>query len=264
MDGTIAFNANSLQTFNRSTRVGIITDHIDLESVAEKDISVYALAHTDQSAITGEVYPSRTIQITGTIASDTPTNLSALLDTFRGYLNGRNKNLDIGYGGIVRRYIATAQAPTITRSEDKKYAKFTLTFLCVIPFGVDTTNTTAVNQTGRTLNAYSDTYTFVGSAPVQLPVATLTLTALSSTGAQQMYFGNNDTGQTITITRANWAVNDVVVIDSAQRRVTVNGIDVDFAGAFPEFTSASHVIVYGDTFTSRTLTESVVYAKRYL
>lgn len=264
MDGTIAFNGNSLQTFSRTTRVGIITDHIDLESVSEKDISVYALAHTDQSAITGEVYPQRIIQITGTIASDTTNNLSALLDTFRGYLIGRNKNLDIGYGGIARRFIATAQAPTITRSEDKRYAKFTLNFLCTIPFGVDTTTTAAVNQTGRTSNIYTDSYTFLGSAPAQLPVATLTLTAVSSTGSQQMFFGNNDTGQTIVITRSNWTTGDVVVIDSAQRLITVNGLAVDFTGAFPEFTAGAHTLIYGDTFTSRTLTENVVYAKRYL
>ena len=263
MDGSISFNSNSLQTFNRTTRTGIIVDHIDLESGAERKFDVFALAHSNESVIPSDELPSKIIPITGTLVSDTPNNLSALLDTFRGYLNGRSKNLDVGYGGIVRRYVATAQAPVITRSEDKKYATFTLSFACTVPFGVDTSNTTALNGTARTLNNYTDSYTFLGSAPVQLPVITITLTAVSSTGSQQLFFGNNDTGQTIVITRANWTTADVVVIDCAQRLVTINGVVVDFTGAFPEFTPGAHSMIYGDTFNSRTMTENVVYAKRY-
>lgn len=264
MDSSIAFNANNLQTFNRSTRTGIIVDHIDLESVPDRKFDVFALAHANESVIPSDEYPSKMIPISGTIASDTPNNLSALLDTFRGYLTGRSKNLDVGYGGIVRRYVATATTPVITRSEDKKYATFTLSFVCTVPFGVDTSNTVALNGTGRTLSVYTDSYTFLGSAPVQLPVITLTLTAVSSTGAQQLFWGNNDTGQSIVITRANWTAGDIVVIDCVQRLITVNGVAVDFTGAFPEFTPGAHSMIYGDSFTSRTLTENVVYAKRYL
>lgn len=263
MDGSISFNGNSLQTFNRTTRTGIIVDHIDLESVPDRKFDLFALAHANESVIPSDEYPSKMIPITGTIVSDTANNLSTLLDTFRGYLTGRSKNLDVGYGGIVRRYVATALPPVITRSEDKKYATFTLSFACTVPFGVDTSNTTALNGTARTLNNYTDSYTFLGSAPVQLPVITITLTAVSSTGNQQMFFGNNDTGQGIAIARSNWATSDVVVINCATRSVQVNGVDTDFTGAFPEFTPGAHTMLYGDTFASRTMTENVVYAKRY-
>lgn len=264
MDGSISFNSNSLQTFSRTTRTGIIVDHIDLESAPERKFDMFALAHANESVIPSDEYPSKMIPITGTIVSDTANNLSTLLDTFRGYLTGRSKNLDVGYGGVVRRYIATALSPVITRSEDKKYATFTLSFACTVPFGVETSNTTALNGTGRTANSYTDSHTFLGSAPVQLPVITITLTAVSSTGSQQMFFGNNDTGQAITIARSNWTAGDVVVINCATRSVQVNGIETDFTGAFPEFTTGVHAMLYIDTFTSRTMTENVVYAKRYL
>lgn len=264
MDGSIAFNANSLQTFDRVARVGIITDHIDNESSPDKDLTIYGIAHSNQSTIPNENSPSKTITITGTIVSDTPNNLSTLLNTFRGYFNGKDKNLDIGYGGIVRRYIATAKPPQITRSENKKYATFTIVFICTIPFGTDTTATVALNGTARTSATYTDTYTWLGSAPLQLPIVTITLTAVSATGPQQMFWGNSDTGQSLTITRSGWANGDVVVFDCVNKQITVNGVPFDFTGAFPEFTPGSHPMVYGDSFTSRTMTENVSYYVRNL
>lgn len=270
MDGSISFNANSLQTFNRTTRVGIITDHIDNESSPDKDIPVFGLAHSNQSTIPNENTPSKQITVTGTIVSDTANNLSTLLNTFRGYFNGKNKNLDIGYGGSTRRYTATAKPPTITRSEDKKYAKFSIVFICTIPFGTDTTSTLALDgSTGhagnaRTAATYSDTYTFLGSAPFQLPIVTVTLTAVSATGAQQMFFGNSETGQSVTITRSGWTAGDVVIFDCVAKQVTVNGVPIDFTGAFPEFSPVSHTMIYGDSFTSRTMNENIAYAVRNL
>lgn len=264
MDGTISFDSNSLQTYNYATGVGIITDNIDLDSLPTKNVSLYGQAHSNRSTIPFINYPSKTIPVTGTVRSDTATNLDTLLDTFRSYFVGQDKNLDIAYKGSTRRYIATVNTLNITRSANKKYAKFAIEFICTVPFGQDTSNTTALNQTGRTSNVYSDTYTFLGSAPIQLPVITITLTAVSSTGAQQLSWGNDDNGQGIVITSSTWANGDVVVIDCVNKTVTINGIAVDYTGAFPEFTPASHTFTYSDTFTSRTMTENVVYKKRYL
>lgn len=267
MNGIITYNANSLQTFNATTRVGIITDDIDLDSLPDIDLSIYALAHTNASTIPFGNFPRKVIPVTGTIKAATSQALDTALDLFRSYFNVRDKNLDIGYNGTTRRYIATQNGISIKRSVDKTYAKFTINFLCTAPFGVDTTNTTALNATGRTLNVYSDAHTFAGTAPNQLPVVTITLTAVSATGLQQLFWGNNDTGQGIVITRSGWANGDVVVIDSSDplnQKVTVNGIPVDFSGAFPEFTPGAHTMTYTDSFNSRTANHNVVYKPRYM
>ncbi|WP_438980185.1 phage distal tail protein [Polynucleobacter sp.] len=265
MDGNISFDSNSLQTYSRSTGIGIITDDIDLDSLADKVLNVLGLAHQNASTIPFINYPSKTIPVTGTIASTSATALDTLLDTFRGYLTGKDKNLDIVYKGSTRRFIATVSGLTIKRSENKKYARFAINFFCTIPFGVNTTDTTALSATGRTLASYTDAHTFLGNAPYQLPVATITLTAVSSTGSQQLFWGNADTGQGITITRSNWTAGDVIVIDvaSPSRPVTVNGVAVDFVGAFPEFTPGAHNMNYADSFTSRTFSISVLYKPRW-
>lgn len=264
MTGAISFNTNSFQTYNRATRVGIITEGIDFASISTKNLSMYGVAHSNRSVVPFVNYPSKAISIKGTISGSSKTDLDSRLDAFRGYLVAQEKNLDINFNGATRRFIATVTASDIQKSENGLYATFTVQFICTIPFGMDTATTTALNASGRTNNAYTDSYTFLGNAPVQLPIVTITLTAVSASGAQQLFWGNNDTGQSITLTRNNWTSGDVVVIDCENRRITVNGVDVDFAGAFPEFTPGAHNMIYGDTFTSRTMTENVVYYKRYM
>lgn len=267
MTGGLTYNSNSLQTYNRVTQTGIITDDIDLDSIASRDLTVYPLAHANASAIPFGNYPNKVIPVTGTIKATSSNALDALLITFKSYFIGTNKNLDIPYNGSTIRFIATHNGVSIKRSKDKTYATFSINFLCSLPFGTDTANTTALNAVGRTGAVYSDQHTFLGSAPQQLPVITITLTAVSSTGSQQLFWGNNDTGQGIVITRTNWTAGDVVVIDLSDptnQKVTVNGVPVDFGGAFPEFSPGLHTMTYTDSFTSRTATHNVVYKARYM
>lgn len=265
MDGNVSFDSHSLQTYDPVTRTGIIVDDIDVDNLPTRVVSAYELAHANLTAISYDGYPARALPLTGTLVATTPTALTALLDTFKSYLRGKQKNLDINYNGGTRRWIATLSPnASMKRSVDKKSIKFTIEFICTPGFGMDTTATTALNGTARTSAVYLDNYTFLGTAPYQLPVVTLTLTAVSSTGSQQLTWGNNDNGQGIVITRSTWANADVVVIDCVNKSVKVNGTDVDFAGAFPEFTPGAHIMTYSDTFTSRTMTENVVYNKRYL
>lgn len=264
MTGAVSFDGNSLQTFDRAALTGIITDTIDHASIPDKIVNMFNLAHASAQVQTYSGYSSKMITIKGTVAGSSESDLDSRLDTFRGYFLGSAKNLDIQQAGGTRRWITTLNSASITISENKRYATFTLQFMCLIPFGSDTATTTALNQTGRTSNSYSDNYTFLGNAPSLLPKITITLTAVSATGSQQLSWGNSDTGQTIVITRNNWTAGDVVVIDCDARTVTVNGVAVDFSGAFPEFTPGAHGMVYADTFNSRTMTENVVYYKRYL
>lgn len=266
MDGNISFNSNNLKTFDGTA--GIIVDDIDLDNLPNKQMGIFGLAHSNNSEIPNTNNPYKVLPITGTVVGTSPTDLSARLDTFRSYLIGKKKNLDINYNGGTRRYIATVSPNSnIKRSVNKKFARFAIEFICTPPYGQDTANTTALNATGRTLATYTDNYTFLGTAPSQLPVATITLTAVSSTGMQSMFWGNNGNGQGITISRNNWTAGDVVVIDASDpknQKVTINGGLVDFVGAFPEFAPGAQAMSYSDTFASRTVSENVVYKKRYM
>jgi hypothetical protein len=263
MTGALSFDSNSLQTYSPTTRVGIITNDIDFSDIATKSMSMFPIANSNLSAISSVNYPNKTITITGGVSGSSASDLDSRLDTFRGYFIGTDKNLDITYNGSTRRFIATANTVNITRGANGKYATFSIEFICTSPFGTDTSNTTALSATGRTGSSYSDAYIFLGTAPAQLPVITITINSLTGGTGAYILVGNDDTGQQIIVTN-NFSADDVLEIDCYNKTVKLNGTDVDFVGGFPEFVPGASHIDYADNFTTRNFDISVVYKKLYL
>lgn len=260
MSQAISFDSNNLQTFDGTH--GIIVQQIE-HATPNKQAKAYALAHANANAIPFTEYPNRPVTISGQISGTSIADCDSIIDTLQGYLRNQDANLDIAYNGGTRRYIGTATTIDIKRPGGLAYASFTITFTCQ-PFGQDTGTTTALNGTGRTAGAYHDTETFSGTAPYQLPIITITFSAVSdTTNPQTVAVGNDSTGQQIAVNRV-WTATDVLVIDRTTNKVTVNGTEVEFSGAFPTFAPGSGIIGYSDSFTTRTMVENVVYTPRYL
>lgn len=258
MNGTpISYNTFNLQTS------WIVTSEIEHESMGTKMAIPYIIAHANGSVVPFSEFSNKMITIQGTVTGSGVSDLDSKLDIFRGYFAQDGKNLDIGYAGGTRRYISLATVVDIRRPGGLAYANFTVTFMCLSGFGQDTTPTTLISATGFTGASRTDSVTVVGSAPWQLPVATITLTAVSSSGLQTMNFGNNNNGQQISVSRSTWAVNDVVVIDSQLRQVTVNGSVFDYTGGFVELPPGAQSLGYSDSFTSRTLNYNVQQYPRW-
>lgn len=264
----ISYNSNSLQGVV-SGGFQIITSDIDHFSNPDKSAKMFPLAHANASALPFIAYPSRTIKVSGYLLDTTIANLDADIDTFKGYFTGQDQNLDIDYNGGTRRYTATANNVTITRPVGLLYAKFSIEFICTNPFGQAITSNTLLDGSsghtgfGRTSASYTDAITLLGNAPQQRPVITITLTAVSDASGGFITISNNTTGQGITVSRT-WAAGDVLVIDCAQKIVTVNGVAFVFSGAFPEFAPGSGSINYTDNFTSRTMNENVTQTALFL
>lgn len=256
MATSISFDGNDLQTAN------ILTADISHANLPAKDAAMFALANSNRSTIPNINYPNKVIRISGKIIGSTIADLDSRLDTFRGYFRGQDKNLDIGYNGSTRRYIATLNSINIDRPGGLQWAEFSIEFVCTQPFGRNTASTSALSATGRTLASYTDSHTFIGTAPYQLPVVTITLTAVTG-GNSFMSFTNSGNGQGITIIDQTFVNGDVVVIDSENLSVKLNGIEIDFLGAFPEFEVGSQDFSYNDGFTTRTFDIDVDYYPLY-
>jgi hypothetical protein len=256
MSTNIVYNGNSLQTAT------IVTAQPEgIYDIPTRDAKQYILSNFDQSRIPFINHTGRTIKLNGVLIGTSVNNLDSLIDTFRSYLNGQDLNLDIDWAGGTRRFIATVNSTTITRPGGLLHANFMLEFVCNYPFGQDTTATTAISAAGRTLSAYSDAYTFGGTAPYQLTVVTYTLTAVTGGVNQTITFGNGANGQAISVNRT-WFAGDV--IDSTANTVTANGNLVSFYGAFPQFPPGSGTLQYSDTFATRTFTILTTLIVRYL
>lgn len=263
MTGAISYDSNNLQTFSPATALGIFTNGIEHTNLPAKDAALFGLANTNQSVIPYVGYPSKAITVTGGIAGSTEANLDSRIDSFKAYFLGKDKNLDIEYNGSNRRYIATVNTISVQRRQRSLFATFSIEFICTLPFGKNTSATTALSASGRTLSGYTDAYTFLGSAPFQLPVITITYSAVTG-GTGFVTFGNNANGQGITITDQTWVASDVLEIDVVNRTVKKNGTEIDFLGAFPEFAPGAQNFSYSDGFTTRTFAITVSYSQMWL
>lgn len=260
MAGTpITFDSHSLQTDN------IITSETDHNSSPENQLSIYTIAHANKRSIADSEYPDKRITVKGQLVADNIALMDALEDTFKGYLIGENKYLDIGHGGSTRRYIVTPVIVNVDRRNQLAWANFTLVFECKEPFGFNTTPSNVLNDTtGNTTAPALHPITFTGNAPWQKPIITITLgTVTGATGNRTLSIGNDATGQVISIT-GDFFSGDVIVIDSDDPSVEINNIAVAFTGALPEFMPGPGDLSYDDDFLTRDYDISVDVTPRWM
>lgn len=264
MNGDLTFDVIDLQTYSTTTRVGIVTNRIEHTNIPDKIATLYAKADADGSSIPAINYPSKKVVIGGTIHGSSQSDLDTRIDAFKGYFNTKNGNLDIAYGASTRRYIATANTVSVIRQQKTLWATFAVEFICTNPFGLDITNTDLwAAKTTFTDPTFTETPTIGGSAPFQLPVFTITINSLTGSG-DYVQISNDNNNQEILIYQQGLTAGDVIVIDCANRVVTINGVESDYYGTFLELEPGAASITYTDGFTTRDVDVSGVYAKRWL
>jgi hypothetical protein len=264
MNGELTFNTNDLQTYSPATDTGIITNVIDHTDGPDMLMGLYGLADANGSSIPNINYPSKPVALAGVIKGSSQADLDSRIDAFKGYFIGKDKNLDITYGAGTRRYIATAGTPKIQRKPRSYIAIFQVPITCTNPFGLDTSPTALfTTHTGSTVATFNETPTVGGNAPFQLPVITITLTAITGAG-DYVQISNDNNNQELMIYGQGLTTGDVIVIDCVERTVTVDGVEVDYYGTFLELEPGANSITYTDGFTTRTVTVAASYVKRWL
>ena len=264
MDGSLTYNSNSLQTYDRTAQTGINTNTIKHTSLPESIAALYIKANANDSVVPDLEYPTKTITLSGTIHGSTQADLDDRIDTFKGYFAQRNKNLDIAYGSGTRRYtVMKVNTMSIERQDKALYASFTVELVCK-PFGFDTATTNLWTAKSAFSSAtFTETPTVAGSAPLQLPIFTITINSLTGAG-DYVLISNDNNNQEILLYGLGLAADDVIVIDCEQRIVTVNDVEVDYFGTFLELEPGANSITYTDGFTTRSVDVSGVYTKRWL
>lgn len=266
MDGQISFNTNSLQTFDPSTRVGIITNSIKHTDSPDALYTMLQIANANKSVMGDIDSPSKAVVIKGVIKGSSQTDLAERVDAFKGLFNGKDKNLDIGYAGGTRRYIATAPPNAVKVDMDGGallWAPFTVSFICTEAFAVDTELTTLFSVANHTTGSYNTTPTVGGNAPFQLPIITITIDALTGTG-DYIQISNDANNQALLLFGNGLTAGDVIKIDCVKREATINDVLVDHDGTFLELEPGAASLTYSDGFTTRTVDIEAKYYKRWL
>lgn len=253
----VTFNSSDLETAVSGLRITKLPDRPPV-----RDLNFAALARTDKRTVSSGFYRERKISIVCEIARDSRALLDDSLDVLNKLLAPREKTLVVPYGSTTRQYTATLL--NISKSDPiGGWVELELEFATSDSMGYATSATTIVTHNNNVAASKSYFFQLDGSAEWQYPVITVTINSLLGGTSKSITIGNQDTSQAIVVTRT-WTAADVLVIDTVNQTVKVNGADVEFSGGFPIFKLPSGTLTYLDTISHRNVNISATYQKRYV
>ena len=252
----ITYNSYDLQDS------AIVASEIGDGSGFRRKISPQSKIRRAGVVVTDDTFETKIIPVMGTIFGTSLSNLDSLIDDFNAAMAVKDKNLDIDYEGGTRRYVATPRNFNIDRPIRGNWAKYRVDFL-VTEYGKDTSSSSLLTSNNNTTSGGTHAITVDGSAPEQYLTITIDLNTFTGAAINTVTVGNNETGQAVSISRA-WTGTDTLVIDVENQRVKVEGVEVDYSGAFPEFVAGPETISYDDDFTARNYNINATYFKRWL
>lgn len=242
MATNITYDGYDLQTAN------IVVRDIEHESNSHKEINLQRFAEREGGKIFNVGFNVKIIRISGTLIGSSKADLEGKIDTLKKYLNKNEKNLDIDYSTGTRRYKATCSSVKF----DRKYHSInTILFEAEFvvndpPFGIglDTTTLEDLGNTGS--SATTVTLENIGTADFggtirPFPKIKITLTACN--GIRHLVFSNtNEDGYyTRTVIEGQKFYNgDIVIIDTEEGIVTLNGNEIEYRDGMPKFSLANN------------------------
>lgn len=240
---------------------GLIIISVDPYRFPKRELTVDHIANTDKSVMSGAYYQDKKINVVVEIGRDDYAQLQDSLDALNLILQGEEKPLIFPYGSSTRKWIATLSNIAATDVKGG-HGEFNIEFECANGIGVDIVSTPIFSES---LSGGSWTKDFVlgGSAKWQQPQLTVTYSALTGGTNKTVTVGNPATGQSVSINR-DFVLNDVLLIDSVNKRVTVNGTEVPHTGVIPEWARGPGSMTYTDDFTSRIQNPVAIYTKRHI
>lgn len=230
----------------------------DIENVDNRDLVLYGLArHRGQNLLLTD-YAAKKFKMAGSIIGSSQADLEQKIDELKELLQRTSRPLDYDYAGGTRRIIATTTRLSIPRRfYNVTFANFEAELIA--PDGV----AYATELTTIPLSAVSDlvktgTFTILGSTS---PDVALKLTLTAENAITELSLLVN--GDKITLNEA-FSVNDVIIFDQRTLKVTVNGVEKDYTGIFPEFQVGANAYQITAVGTSLTYDAELSYTKTYI
>lgn len=230
---------------------------------AKRKLTLDDLARTNKASLSSAFYDKKDVTLRIAITRTTRALVEQSYEALLAIVQSPEKSLVVPQSGGLRRYTAT-YADTVFITSGGSYLEFNLVFTTSDHFGYDTNDSLLLQVSSYTSATKTDLLSFGGNAQWQVPVITYTLLAVNGGASKTVSFGNDNTGQTVSVTRT-WTVGDVLEIDALNQTIKVNGTEVAFSGGIPEFNVGNGYLTYADNFTtSRTVSYNVNYKRRFV
>lgn len=253
----LEYNGYSLQSTD------VITQEMTIYSAPSRELVTYKVPRDDGSRLNGAYFRERRVKVKGIIQAASRVLLEREMDRFKRYMSQQEGMLYLKVDDEIRVVKATV-ANTGNMFDDRKgfhitYTPFSLEFAVLDPFlhDLEYSSVTNENETNLDLGVTVENLGTVYSRPV---ITVIVEAATSVTGFQ---FLNNTNGDSLTISES-LSAGDILVIDSEESRVTLNGSEVDYAGRFPRLIYGSNNCSFVTTGSSVQFTSTISFKRSYL
>lgn len=255
----IEFNGYSLQSAD------VISADIEAWSAPNRELVTFKTPRADGGGWNGDYFRERRIKVSGIIEQTTATLLNEELDTFKRNMATPQGNLDLKVNGEIRRIVATLADPEMIFNRREGYhitfVPFDMTFLAIEPMYHSLEYESEAYE-DITFLTYPSEIEVTGSYKAQ---AVVILIIQAATAITTISFENTTNDDLVEVTPSGgFSAGDVLVIDSEEKSLTINGVEVDYDGVFPELNVGTNEFTIEATGTSIEYTATVKYRKTYL
>lgn len=233
----------------------------DVWNSPPNNIQADQLPEADGAVIVKQQYTSKTFTINGKLQADTVAALKTLRDSFKLAMSVKNQALDIDEDGTIRRYLCNAQN-VMFGQQGPTIMSFSVQFLSPDGMGWDVDSSVLLASTGVTVSTIQNPITVAGTYQAE-PLIQATLGAVTAGSSNTVTISNGVTLRSLSVERS-WAAGDLLEIDSLNKTVFVNNSPVEFSGQFPRWDVGAGTLGWLDDFTSRNVTLSATYTRRWL
>lgn len=241
--------------FNCDDGVYMKISNIQYNSGHRRDVDQFSIPRANGIRVSNVYEREKIITADGLLKAADAATLEAYIDTVKESLRRKRQQLVTVWAGQTRLYEHATLINTDTMFADRKYyhiniVPFTLQFLCE-----DISTEWDYDQWTGEITLSNDTVSATGDGTTEgKPVIIVVFSAASGVTSLTVSIDEND--QTIGYSGALVA-GDALVFDCEQEIVTLNGVDVDFTGYFPEMTLGDNTFRFVTNGSSRTFRPTV-------
>lgn len=242
----------------------VISKDIKVDSTPSRDLVTFNTPRDHGGGFIGDYFRARRVRVSGHVKASTAAALQTTLDTMKRSLSLGEGNLYYKpVGGEVRVIKATWSNPEQI-FERREYFNITICpfdveFLALEPFFHDLDYTSQTNEAVSNL-AYNNNIENLGTFQSRAVIVIILTSATAVTGIN---FENTTNGQAISVNAA-FATGDILTIDGEARSVTLNGVEVDYDGIFPNVEYGANNYTITTTGTAVLYTQTIKFKKSYL
>ena len=244
---------------NLTSLPGIKIVNYNVKDLPNRQLNNSKLARANKSLLTSAEYVDKTVTISGFVGGANWIEQQDNYDNLKGRIQEIEGIIRVQQGSKVVEYVGTLNGTSLEWGGPN--LGFTLQFLCSNPIGSDFTTSPLFPPQTITSATLLKSIVVEGTFIAE-PRYTITVNSVAGGTNKTITLLNGQTGKGIKITR-NWVAGDIITIASDSMEVIANTTNEDFSGQFPTFLPGNRSLQYIDDFSSRNITLTATYNRKY-